>query len=102
MIRVGILESSDIVKPSDWCRPLQLVSMSGGMGDGYSFKSCYSGLPENNVKWVQVDRQFGECWFDKKVLDFFDAGMKYEFLRGDLPSANQLIMDDYTDLRMFK
>ena len=50
MITVQILEDTDTIQPTDWCRPLRLTTMSGGMSDYYSFESCYSGLPENNVK----------------------------------------------------
>ena len=77
MIRVGILESNDFVKSNDWCRPLSLQSMSGGHSDGYSFKNCYSGTPENNVKWVPVDRQFGEHLHDKRVSDFHEVDFQY-------------------------
>jgi hypothetical protein len=37
MINVQILEANDIVDPEDWCRPLSIVSMSGGHSDYYSF-----------------------------------------------------------------
>lgn len=87
MITVRILEQSDRVKPCDWCRPLHLESMSGGHSDSYSFESMYSGLPENNTKWVRVDAIMGRCWFGKRVDEL--PG-RYEFVRGNIPIAHQL------------
>lgn len=59
MKTVQILESSDTIFPTDWCRPLCITSMSG---DFYSFKSQYSGVPENNAMWVRCTyNQNGEC-----------------------------------------
>ena len=99
MKTVQILEPDDTVDPEDWCRPLVLISMSGGHSDGYSFKNAYSGTPENNVKWVKVKDQFGPIWFGKmtRVINY-EIGMRYEFVRGDLPSTHILSMKDYTCL----
>lgn len=99
MKTVQILEPDDLIDPEDWCRPLMLISMSGGHSDSYSFKGAYSGTPENNVKWVKVKDQFGPIWFGKMTREVnFELGMRYEFLRGNLPSTHCLDMKDYTIL----
>lgn len=98
MITIQILEDKDIMLPEDWCRPLQLISMSGGMSDSYSFASQYSGRPENNVKWCKVKYTIGKVWYNREIGDFI-AAMKelrtYEFVRGDIPHSHQLNMKSY-------
>ena len=98
MINVQMLEKMDIVEPEDWCRPLTIASMSGGHSDYYSFRSQYTGAPENNVKWVKVKYILGKPWHGKAVADI-DAGLgqfvKYEFIRGDIPRRQQLDLKDY-------
>ena len=98
MLNVQILEANDIVEPEDWCRPLSITSMSGGHSDYYSFKSQYSGAPENNVKWVQVKYILGKPWHGQSVAAI-DRGLgkfvKYEFLRGSIPNRSRLDLSDY-------
>lgn len=98
MISVNILEANDAVEPEDWCRPLSIVSMSGGHSDYYSFQSQYTGAPENNVKWVKVKYILGKPWHGKTVKEI-DNGLgeyvKYEFVRGDIPQRQQLSLKDY-------
>ena len=98
MITLQLLEASDRVEPNDWCRPLSLTTMSGGYSDSYSFKSQYSGAPENNVKWVQVKYILGKGWIGKTV-EQIDRGLgqfvKYEFVRGKLPVRSRLSLKDY-------
>ena len=98
MIQVQILEADDAVGPDDWCRPLSIVSMSGGHSDSYSFKCQYSGAPENNVKWVKVKYILGNPWHGQTVKQI-DAGLgkyvKYEFIRGDIPQRQRLSLKDY-------
>lgn len=98
MITVQILESGDAVLPSDWCRPLSLHTMSGGMSDVMSDRNQYSGTPENNVQWVRADAIFGSLWFNQplKVLHK-ELGQKYEVCRGDIPKAHRLDMTGYSD-----
>lgn len=98
MIKVELLESGDCVSPEDWCRPLSIVSMSGGHSDYYSFQSQYTGAPENNVKWVKVKYILGKPWHGKTVAEI-DKGLgeyvKYEFLRGEVPKRQQLNLKGY-------
>ena len=98
MITVQILEANDAIHPDDWCRPLQIISMNGGYSDYYSFESCYTGAPENNVKWVKVKYILGKGWHGKTVKEL-DAGLgkfvKYEFVRGNVPKRQQLDLSDY-------
>ena len=93
MLTVSILEPSDIVLATDWCRPLRLVSMSGGMSDSYSFESEYSGNPENNVRWCRVGQVFGDHLIGRTVEDFHEiiqhCGVPHEFVRGDIPKSHQ-------------
>jgi len=88
MKTVYILENEDAVLADDWCRPLALVSMSGGASDSYSFYSQYTGQPENNVKWAKVSWVFGECWFGGTVKQLNGKFTPYEFMRGDIPESH--------------
>jgi hypothetical protein len=98
MITLQLLESDDRVSPEDWCRPLRIVSMNGGHSDYYSFQSEYTGAPENNVKWVKVKYILGKVWHGKTVAEI-DAELgkyvKYEFVRGDIPTRSKLNLSDY-------
>jgi hypothetical protein len=98
LIAVNILEEDDIIQADDWCRPLNIISMSGGHSDHYSFKSCYTGSPENNVEWVQVKHVIGKCWIGTTIKDFTRAVTRYEFLRGTPPKKHQIDMRDYNSL----
>lgn len=99
MINIQILEANDPVHPEDWCRPLSLTSMSGGYSDYYSFQSQYTGVPENNVKWVKVKYILGHDWHGKTVREI-DNGLgrwvKYEYVRGDIPQRSKLSLGGYT------
>ena len=91
MVTIQILESNDCIDPEDWCRPLLLVTMSGGHSDYYSFESCYSGAPENNVQWVKVREVFGEGWYSKPVKEVLKKlSVKYEFARGMTPKSHTM------------
>lgn len=102
MIAVQILEDHDILEPDDWCRPLQIVSMSGGMSDYYSFRSCYTGTPENNAEWVQAKHVIGSGWFGQALSEFTHGmkklGLGYEFVRGEVPLDHRLNMKGYSSL----
>lgn len=100
MKAVNILEPHDIITAACWCRPLVLQAMSGGMSDSMSFKSCYSGTPENNVKWVRVVDQTGPHWIGKTVAEFNEF-MPYEFILGDPPEKHRLNMRDYSSMKKF-
>jgi hypothetical protein len=98
MITVQMLEADDTVDPEDWCRPLRIVSMSGGHSDYYSFKSEYTGAPENNVKWVKVKYILGKPWHEKTVKEIDNSlgkFVKYEYVRGNVPKRQQLNLEDY-------
>jgi hypothetical protein len=99
MITIQLLEADDRVDPEDWCRPLDIRSMSGGHSDGYSFRCQYSGKPENNVEWVQVKYILGKTWHGKTV-ESIDKAMenyvKYEYARGSIPQRSQLDLTEYT------
>ena len=91
MKTLKLLEAHDTVLPEDWCRPLELETMSGGMSDSMSFTSAYSGRPENNAKWIRVKFIFGPCWYGQPVAELNgDDATPYEFVRGDLPLAHCL------------
>jgi hypothetical protein len=94
-----MLEHTDTILPSDWCRPLALQTMSGGHSDYYSFSNTYSGSPENNVEWVRVDAVLGECWFGE-TLGKLNKNMSvpYEMIRGNIPKSHQLNMKGYPNL----
>ena len=93
---VEILEDNDTIRDNDWCRPLSLCTMSGGMSDSMSFRSCYSGSPENNVKWTRVSNVLGDGWIGCTVKAITKAlDTRYEFLRGDIPKSHILTEEDY-------
>lgn len=98
MKTIQLLEADDRVEPNDWCRPLDFISMSGGMSDHYSFKSQYSGVPENNAQWVRVKYILGKAWHGCTVKEI-DHGLgefvKYEFVRGELPRRSILNLNNY-------
>ncbi len=99
MISLQLLEKDDTVDPEDWCRPLSITSMSGGYSDYYSFKNQYTGAPENNVKWVKVKYILGKPWHGKTVKEIdAELGMfiKYEYVRGDIPTRSKLSLRGYT------
>ncbi len=99
MILTNFLEDTDTIEPNDWCRPLVLYTMSGGMSDALSDRNPYSGCPENNVKWVKVSSVIGECWYGS-TLGKLNSRLhaKYEMVRGDIPKGNALNMTGYSDL----
>jgi hypothetical protein len=93
MITLQMLEDHDTILPTDWCRPLLLLTMSGGRSDDYSFTSMYTGQPENNVTWVTADQILGEGWMGETVGAYNAAvnhcGPSYEFVRGEIPATHQ-------------
>lgn len=96
MITVQLLESDDVVEPEDWCRPLSLTQM--GYSDSYSFRSQYTGAPENNVKWVKVKYILGHGWHGKTVAEIdkeLGKFVKYEYVRGDIPQRSKLNLQGY-------
>ena len=98
MKTILLLEADDIVDPEDWCRPLSITSMNGGHSDYYSFQSEYSGAPFNNVKWVKVKYILGGVWLTKTVAEIDKAlgqYVKYEYVRGDIPSRSKLSLSGY-------
>lgn len=99
MILLNMLEPTDTILPSDWCRPLRLQTTDGGYSDHYSFSNTYSGSPENYTEWVRVDAVLGECWFGE-TLGRLNRHMSvpYEMVRGDIPKSHQLDMKGYPNL----
>jgi hypothetical protein len=91
MIKIQILEHNDKIQPDDWCRPLDLDLSH----DDFSTKSCYSGKPMNNTKWVKVKHVLGTSWHNKKVSYVNSELGEYEFIRGNVPRMNQLDLTDY-------
>lgn len=99
MILINILEPDDVITKECWIRPLKLMTMSGGMSDSMSFKSQYSGVPENNVKWVRAVDQLGPQWIGKTVKDFNHFNFPYEFAIGNIPKSHQLNMRGYSSYK---
>ena len=96
MINIAILENHDIILATDWCRPLHIVSMSGGYSDYYSFES--HGRPDNNAKWARVDRVLSNGWIGDTVGGYRAATAKFhdtEFARGDIPLHHQCSLTEY-------
>lgn len=90
MKTVQILEDNDVVLPTDWCRPLQIISMNGGYSDYYSFESCYTGKPENNARWCRVSQIFDNVlYYENTVKQYNQYNEDYEFIRGDIPWKHQ-------------
>ena len=93
MTTVNILELDDLIGAEDWCRPLQITSMNGGHSDYYSFESCYTGAPENNVEWVKVKYILGKHFHNKPVREYNkvmkEFGIYYEFVRKSFTKNNK-------------
>jgi hypothetical protein len=90
MYQIAILTSKDVIKKGDWCRPLSLSTMSGGMSDYYSFKSEFSGSPENNTLWCRVERIM-PFWIGASVSSYNEKMKeinKWEFIRGQIPESH--------------
>jgi len=87
MKTINILEKHDVLQKGDWCRPLFLCTMSGGLSDSYSFSSF--GTPENNTKWCRVERIM-PYWIGGTIKKFEKATQEdqYEYMRGDLPTEH--------------
>jgi len=85
VITVQVLEKDDIIQSGDWCRPLYITSMSGGMSDDYSFESY--GRPINNAKWCTVDVSY-PFWIGKCVNEMPERIRDYEFVRGNVPAEH--------------
>lgn len=99
MILLNMLEPTDYILPSDWCRPLQLQTMGGGQSDYYSFRNTYGGSPENNTEWVRVDAVLGKCWFGTSLGKLNkQMAVPYEMIRGNIPKSHQLDMKGYPNL----
>lgn len=84
---IQLLESTDIVLATDYCRPLIIMSMLEGMSDEYSFEEY--GSPVNNSKWTEADRIL-PALINKSVGEINSkldnmCGLTYEFIRGELP-----------------
>lgn len=93
MIQIQILEPNDILKPTDYCRPLYIIP---SYGDCLNTRSTYSGTPCNNLKWTLVSNVLGECWWNRKCGDFLKGTtIKFEFARGDIPDSHILKDDEY-------
>lgn len=99
MKTVQILEPDDVIKPTDFCRPLTLETMNGGCSDAYSFRSQYSGTPENNIKWAPVYYCFGSCWNGRLVKEVLHRLPPYEFLRGSPPSEHLLDLSSFDPIQ---
>ena len=96
MLSLQMLEADDRIQPWDWCRPLHLHTMSP-QGDGYSFRSCYGGGPENNLKWCLVQDVLGPVWRGAKVRDITRV-THMEFVRGNIPKQHRLNMKSFHSL----
>lgn len=94
MKTIYLLEATDTLLGTDWCRPLSFVSMSGGMSDSYSFENQYNGSPENNARWVTADQVF-PAWIGQPLHELLlrleRMGPRYEFVRGELPSEHTML-----------
>lgn len=95
MIQISLLEEDDVIKPTDFCRPLSLQYSE--FGDSIHTKATYSGTPINNMKWCRVQFILGPCWHGKKIKEYHSKGLdKLEFVRGCLPDSHLLDMEGYT------
>lgn len=88
---IELLGPDDELRPTDWIRPLVPAA-----GDDYvNSKNCYSGKPQNHLKWVRVAQVIGECWHGKTLAELDTAWTRfnrfnYEVVRGELPPSHTL------------
>ena len=75
MIKIEILEPDDLIKSTDWCRPL------------------YNSVLTN--KWVRVSEYIDPKWVDKRTRDYcYQQGKRYEFLRGTPLSTHSIGVEE--------
>lgn len=92
MKTLEFLEDNDVVLPTDWCRPLDSIYNAGW------FKSPYTSTPVNNMGWVRVQEILGFVWFYRtKKYILSSIGIKYEFVRGEIPDESILKYDKSTN-----
>lgn len=87
--RLNLLGNLDIIIKGDWCRPLFLSTMSGGMSDSYAF-SDIGGAPTNNTRWCRVERIM-PFWIGSTVGNYNNKMAEFnewEFVRGKLPASH--------------
>lgn len=88
MKQVSILEEGDVIKKGDYYRPLLLSTNNYGEVE-VNMEDIYSGLIENNLKWVPVTRCIEKFWIGKTVgmfISSFHEGLyRGEFARGEIP-----------------
>ena len=88
---IQILDDSDIIKETDYMRPIN-ESMND-FGNSYiNEKSCYGGCILNHFKWVQVKYILGPVWFGRPIKDLYEGvnHPRYEFVRGQVPIKHTL------------
>ena len=92
LIQINLLEDSDVIRPNDWVRQLQLTFT--GQSDYLATNSTYGGSPINRVGWIPA-RYTCPYWVGKTVGEFRNKMLgldrhavemtDYEFARGDIP-----------------
>ena len=88
MKTVQILDSSDVLLKTDFCRPLTITAKGS---------TCDSnGLPANFVKWVPAFRVIPEEFFGLELEKLNLLSSSYEFVRGDIPLTHRLDMRVYS------
>ncbi len=96
MKQIMLLDNTDIVLPTDWCRPLSLTLSKFGALSEPDLSSKHLGTPINNTKWVQAAKIFDPAWFEmESTVQSFSISLNYEFVRGDIPESHQLDIARY-------
>lgn len=79
---IVILADEDIVKSTDFCRPLSI--------DARGANCDVDGYPTNFVKWAPVTLAIPEELRQRSVEELRDEGFYFEFVRGTLPARHLL------------
>lgn len=91
MVALQLLEAADVLRPTDWVRPLAAApgdfSTSNPVINSFS---TYGGSPQNHFKWIRAQDVVGECWMGRSLADLAKAweatgGFAYEVVRGAMP-----------------
>lgn len=87
MLDFQLLSQDDIVRPTDWCRPL--IFDQNHDADSFSY---LSGKPINNLKWISVSDCIGKCWWNRPAGEINEnmqvVGYLFEFGCGTLPKEH--------------
>jgi hypothetical protein len=106
MKTLQFIEREDIINPTHLIRPLYKSADFSTYSDQWNETSCYSGSPEDHLKWCPVYLKFWECWWGKTWKEYYakmekaaiESGQnynRYEVVCGELPKEHLLSLTPF-------